>query len=262
MGGAGLQFEPQPAASQWGDLLPKRLEPGDEAILVHERTQMKGFLNGVMRDHGVEQTLLLAVITMGNGEEISTNTPLVVRADMTETEFAKFEPNFTKEVQDEPVDAFLDVSRKRWMPWQAEAEANSDRAQLRRGLARAPRLLENDRIPGKARAKGQFPLLPHWVYEQLPWSEADPVARPLPPSTLLVWSGRGKPWRAWVSGDSCRWAGCRTRRCRGRRCRGRRCRGRWGSGARSRFCSASRSFRRKGGDDHRVCCRHGGHPRR
>lgn len=118
MGGAVLQFDPQPAASQWGDLLPKRLEPGDEAILVHERTQTTGYLNGVMRDHGIEHTLLLAVITMGSGEEISTNTPLVVRADMTEAEFAKFEPNFTKEVLDEPVDAFLDVSRRRRMPWQ------------------------------------------------------------------------------------------------------------------------------------------------
>ncbi|MFI7543049.1 hypothetical protein [Actinoplanes sp. NPDC049599] len=117
MGGAGLQFEPQPAASQWGDLLPKRLEPGDEAILVHERTQMKGFLNGVMRDHGVKQTLLLAVVTMGNGYEISTNTPLVVRADMTDTAFAEFEPNFTKEAGEEPIDAFLDVSPKRRMPW-------------------------------------------------------------------------------------------------------------------------------------------------
>jgi len=45
---------------------------------------MRGFLNGVMWDHGVNQTLLLAVITLGTGEETSTNTQLVVRADMTE----------------------------------------------------------------------------------------------------------------------------------------------------------------------------------
>lgn len=58
-----MSFEPQPAAIVWGDLLPKRLEPGDEAIIMYERTQMNLFLEGVMRDHGVGRTLLLAVIT-------------------------------------------------------------------------------------------------------------------------------------------------------------------------------------------------------
>lgn len=37
----GFEFEPQPASSAWGDHLPKRLDQGEEIILVHERVGMR-----------------------------------------------------------------------------------------------------------------------------------------------------------------------------------------------------------------------------
>ncbi|WP_326550609.1 hypothetical protein [Micromonospora sp. NBC_01813] len=117
MGSAGLSFEPQPAAIVWGNLLPKRLEPGDEAIIVHERTQMNVFLEGVMRDHGVRRTLLLAVITLGSGHEISADTPLVIQADMSDAQFAELRKNFTKEHREGTIDPFPHVSGKRRLPW-------------------------------------------------------------------------------------------------------------------------------------------------
>lgn len=41
LGDRGFRFEPQPASSPGGDRLPKRLEPGEEAILVHELVMMR-----------------------------------------------------------------------------------------------------------------------------------------------------------------------------------------------------------------------------
>jgi hypothetical protein len=54
--GTSFQFEPQPGVSPWGNLLPKRIEAGEEIVVLHEKENMSGLLNGVLRDHRVFQT--------------------------------------------------------------------------------------------------------------------------------------------------------------------------------------------------------------
>lgn len=54
LGHASFVFEPQPGASERGDRLPKYLDPGDEAVLVHNYATMRAFLNQVMIDHETE----------------------------------------------------------------------------------------------------------------------------------------------------------------------------------------------------------------
>jgi hypothetical protein len=83
LGDTSFRFEPQPASSPRGDRLPKRLEPGEEAILVHELVMMRVFLNQVLRDHGVTITLFLAVLSLGHGVEIAAPPAMEIRADMT-----------------------------------------------------------------------------------------------------------------------------------------------------------------------------------
>jgi hypothetical protein len=77
---------------------------------------MRVFLNGVMRDHGVAQMLMLPVVTLGTGHEVSANIPLVIKADMTDDEFAAVK-NFDKEVREEPPNEFLDVPKRRLLHW-------------------------------------------------------------------------------------------------------------------------------------------------
>jgi hypothetical protein len=87
----GFRFEPQPASSPWGDHLPKRLDPGEEAILVHEKIGMRVLWNKVMKDHGVAQTVYGVVLELGNGREVFADPPIVVRADMADEELATVE---------------------------------------------------------------------------------------------------------------------------------------------------------------------------
>lgn len=88
LGGTGFRFEPQPEASPRGDHLPKRLEPGESALLIHEATAMRVFLNRVLLDHDVTEAVFEAVLTLGHGIEVSATPPLQVHADMSENEIA------------------------------------------------------------------------------------------------------------------------------------------------------------------------------
>lgn len=82
-----LDFEPQPGACLWGDLLPKRIEAGDEIILIHDKEGMWGLLNAAMRDHGVFQTVYWVWLELGNGKEVFVGPPIQTQASMTDEEF-------------------------------------------------------------------------------------------------------------------------------------------------------------------------------
>lgn len=115
LGEVNFTFEPQPESSPWGDLLPKRLEAGDEAILVHEKVQMRGFLHGVLRDHGVAATVFVITLTLGDGRDVFVDSAMRVQADMTDEEFAKVAPWISRKVV-ESTGAFLAPQRRfRWL---------------------------------------------------------------------------------------------------------------------------------------------------
>jgi hypothetical protein len=82
----GFSFEPQPASSPWGDLLPKRLDPSEEIVLLHEKIEMRSFLNTVLKDHGVVETAWWIVLELGNGKEVRAEPSIVTTADMTDEE--------------------------------------------------------------------------------------------------------------------------------------------------------------------------------
>ena len=86
--GTGFRFEPQPAASPRGDHLPKRLEPGENALIIHEFEAMPIFLNQVLRDHGVDQADFEVVLTLGHRVEIAASSSIRVQANMSEEELA------------------------------------------------------------------------------------------------------------------------------------------------------------------------------
>jgi hypothetical protein len=88
LNGTGFRFEPQPAASPRGDHLPKRLEPGEDALIIHEFVSMPIFLNQVLRDHGVDQADFEVVLTLGHGVEVTAPSSIRVQADMSEEELA------------------------------------------------------------------------------------------------------------------------------------------------------------------------------
>jgi hypothetical protein len=88
LNGAGFIFEPQPAASPRGDQIPKRLEPGEDALIIHEFVTMPIFLNKVLRDHGVDQADFEVVLTLGHGVEVAAASSIRVHADMSEEELA------------------------------------------------------------------------------------------------------------------------------------------------------------------------------
>ena len=88
LGGVGFRFEPQPAASPRGDHLPKRLEPGEDAVLLHDLVPMRAFLNQVLRDHGVHAALFEVVLTLGHGLEVVASPSMRVQANMSDREVA------------------------------------------------------------------------------------------------------------------------------------------------------------------------------
>jgi hypothetical protein len=88
LNGTGFRFEPQPAASPRGDRLPKRLEPGEDALIIHEFVSMPIFLNQVLRDHRVDQADFEVVLTLGHGVEVAASSSIRVQADMSEEELA------------------------------------------------------------------------------------------------------------------------------------------------------------------------------
>jgi hypothetical protein len=88
LNGTGFKFEPQPAASPRGDQLPKRLEPGEDALVIHEFVAMPIFLKQVLRDHGVDQADFEVVLTLGHGVEVTASSSIRVHADISEEELA------------------------------------------------------------------------------------------------------------------------------------------------------------------------------
>jgi hypothetical protein len=86
--GTAFKFEPQPAASPRGDHLPKRLEPGEDALIIHEFEAMPTFLNQVLRDHEVDQADFEVVLTLGHGVEVSASSSIRVQTNMSEEELA------------------------------------------------------------------------------------------------------------------------------------------------------------------------------
>lgn len=88
LGGVGFRFEPQPAASPQGDHLPKRLEPGEDAILLHDLVPMRAFLNQVLREHGADAALFEVVLTLGHGLEVVASPAMRVQTSMSEEEVA------------------------------------------------------------------------------------------------------------------------------------------------------------------------------
>lgn len=85
-------FEAGPGASQWGHHLPKRLDIGEDAILVHEYKSMQALLNKVMYDLEVKVGLFVVVLTLGNGGKVKAKTRMRIHASMSEEELSKFEP--------------------------------------------------------------------------------------------------------------------------------------------------------------------------
>jgi nitrogen regulatory protein PII-like uncharacterized protein len=86
LGVTGFTFEPQPGSSPWGDLLPKRLDPGEEIVLLHEKVEMAVFLNAVLKDHGVAETTWSIVLELGDGEEVWAKPSIVTTVGMTDDE--------------------------------------------------------------------------------------------------------------------------------------------------------------------------------
>jgi hypothetical protein len=86
--GVAFRFEPQPGASPRGDHLPKRLGPGEDALIIHEFVAMPIFLNHVLKDHGVDSAVFEVVLTLGHGVEIVASPSIQVRADVSEEEIA------------------------------------------------------------------------------------------------------------------------------------------------------------------------------
>ena len=86
LGSVGFRFEPQPGTSRRGDHLPKRLSPGEDAVLVHDLVTMKAFLNRVLLDHGVDAATFRVVLTLGNGSEVAAFPSMEVQVDMDERE--------------------------------------------------------------------------------------------------------------------------------------------------------------------------------
>ncbi|MFJ5666096.1 hypothetical protein ACIQAR_10405 [Micromonospora chalcea] len=100
--GRQFSFEPQPVSSPWGDLLPKRIEAGEEIILLHEKEGMWGLLNAVLRDHGVFQTVYGVYLELGDGSEIFAGPPITIQAFMDDDEYAKALEGLHREQIEDP----------------------------------------------------------------------------------------------------------------------------------------------------------------
>ncbi len=93
-----LTFEPQPGASLWGDHLPKRLDIGEDAVLVHEYESMKAFVNKVMHDSGQRVGVFTVVLTLGDGSEVKADTRMRIHASMGKDEIAGIKGVIRQEV--------------------------------------------------------------------------------------------------------------------------------------------------------------------
>jgi hypothetical protein len=163
--GRTFDFEPQPHASPWGDLLPKRVEAGNEIILIHDKQEMWGLLNGVLRDHGVFQTVYGVYVELGSGETVFAGPPIGVQAFMDDEEYAKVEDQLHREEYEGPeVEEGLTsrLKARRYLRWHRrnvvmEEDVHPELLQMMRGKAAdrligQPRKLTKDELA--ARLKG------------------------------------------------------------------------------------------------------------
>ncbi|MDG4807632.1 hypothetical protein O7634_12805 [Micromonospora sp. WMMD1120] len=161
--GTSFQFEPQPYASPWGDLLPKRVESGEEIVVLHEKENMSGLLNAALRDHGVFQTVYGVYLELGNGQTVYAGPPIGIQAYMDDEEYVEVEKQLTREVYEGPgsdEESESQRKRRRYEKWHAENvvmidDLTPDQLQALRGKT-AARLLgkpqpftdEERRLPG------------------------------------------------------------------------------------------------------------------
>jgi hypothetical protein len=137
--GTVFQFEPQPSSCPWGDLLPKRVEAGHELILIHEKEEMRGMLNGVLRDHEVFQTIYGVYLELGDGTKVYAGPPILIQASMDDEEYAKVDKNLHRELYEGPEPderlSFLTYLRgwrsRRWERKNVIMEDGLDEAELR-----------------------------------------------------------------------------------------------------------------------------------
>lgn len=120
LGDLDVVFEPQPHSSPWGDLLPKRIEAGDEALVLHEKLDMRGYLNGLMREHGVVETVYYVTLDLGDGNPVAVLPPIGIQATMTDAEWATVKDRLHREEFDEPE---VDRPRRLWPRKQLKSKA-------------------------------------------------------------------------------------------------------------------------------------------
>jgi hypothetical protein len=120
LGGVGFRFEPQPAASPRGDHLPKRLEPGEDALLIHDLVTMRVFLNQVLQDHGVSVAVFRIVLTLGHGVEVVASPSIRVQADMSDEEIAAAGTKLVRQEIDLQVPFSRPANFERWR-WRRKA---------------------------------------------------------------------------------------------------------------------------------------------
>jgi hypothetical protein len=113
-GKIGFDFEAQQAVSYFGDHLPKRLDPGQDAILIHDYKTMKAFLNEVMQDNDVDSAKFIAVLALGNGRKVAASPGFQIHAaagpDITDVEYEVFR-------QEKPVPHFMVTPRWPFLRW-------------------------------------------------------------------------------------------------------------------------------------------------
>jgi hypothetical protein len=79
--------------------------------VLHEKEEMSGFLNGVLRDHGVFQTVYGVYLELGNGDTVFAGPPIGIQASMNDDEYAKVNRRLSREEYERPE---TDGGRKRW----------------------------------------------------------------------------------------------------------------------------------------------------
>ncbi|MGC4804273.1 hypothetical protein [Micromonospora sp. DT233] len=145
-----FDFEAQPSVSPWGELLPKRIEAGEEILLLHDKETMWALLNAVMRNHGVFQTVYGVYLELGNGTFIFAGPPILTQAYMDDEEYAKVAELVQREEYQGP--EFDEPGRLRhlWRFWRASRR-------MRKTLVREDDLHPDDLRAIRGKTKDRLP---------------------------------------------------------------------------------------------------------
>lgn len=157
--GTSFEFEPPPAASPWGDLLPRRLEAGEEIVVLHEKEQMTGFLNGVLRDHRVFQTVYGVYLELGSGQVVFAGPPIKTQASMSDEEYAEVEKRLSRQAYEDP-----------------ESDDAAENRRARRRYERWHRthvVMVDDLDPEDLRALRTGKIADRWVGKPRPFTEEE-----------------------------------------------------------------------------------------